>query len=100
MLKIAPAFEVYTQICKEESNSIATESTLGTICLGPVGNVQGSYKCMSLRASKLIIRGDSSEIPATQDISYPYQPIKVLVINTSQSRINISQSRHCVCQLT
>eukprot|EP00957_Ditylum_brightwellii_P023206 1751211-Ditylum_brightwellii.AAC.1 len=61
-------FEVYTQICKEESNSVATESTLGTICLGPVGNVQGTYKFMSLRASKLIIRGDSSEIPATQDI--------------------------------
>eukprot|EP00957_Ditylum_brightwellii_P162148 12345736-Ditylum_brightwellii.AAC.1 len=58
-------FGAYAQTHEEGSNSVETEGTLGAICLGPVGNIQGSYKFMSLRTGKLVIRQDFDELPAT-----------------------------------
>eukprot|EP00957_Ditylum_brightwellii_P143149 10906854-Ditylum_brightwellii.AAC.1 len=60
-------FGSYAQTHEEDSNDMR-EWTLGAISLGPVGNVQGSYKFMNLRTGKAITRHDFDEIPATHRV--------------------------------
>eukprot|EP00957_Ditylum_brightwellii_P011842 892593-Ditylum_brightwellii.AAC.1 len=60
-------FGAYAQTHEEGSNDMS-ERTLGAISLGPVGNVQGSYKFMNLRTGKLIHRNHFDELPVTEDI--------------------------------
>ena len=59
----------YAQVHEEEQprNSMA-ERTLGAICLGPIDNVQGGYKFMSLRTGKMIKRYAWTPIPMTQEV--------------------------------
>eukprot|EP00957_Ditylum_brightwellii_P203858 15336558-Ditylum_brightwellii.AAC.1 len=54
----------YAQAHEAGSNGITKECTLGAICLGPVGNAQGSYKFMSLKTGKLITRLHFDKFPA------------------------------------
>eukprot|EP00957_Ditylum_brightwellii_P037908 2866673-Ditylum_brightwellii.AAC.1 len=61
-------FGAYAQTHEEGSNSVTTECTLGAICFSPVGNIQGSYKFMSLQTGKLIARQNFDELPATRNI--------------------------------
>eukprot|EP00957_Ditylum_brightwellii_P091255 6947964-Ditylum_brightwellii.AAC.1 len=56
-------FGAYAQTHEEGSNNMK-EQMLGAISLGPIGNVQGSYKFMNLRTRKQIVRHDFDEVPA------------------------------------
>ncbi len=38
------------------------------ICLGPTGNMQGSYKFMSLSTGKKIVRCKFTEMPITESV--------------------------------
>jgi hypothetical protein len=38
------------------------------ICMGPIGNLQGSYKCMSLTTEKKIARHKFTEMPMTEAV--------------------------------
>ncbi len=38
------------------------------ICLGPTGNMQGSYKFMSLTTGKKIVRRKFTEMPITESV--------------------------------
>ena len=62
-------FGDYAQVHENEQprNSMA-ERTLGAICLGPVDNVQGGYKFMSLRTGKKIKRYAWTPIPMTNEV--------------------------------
>ena len=39
-----------------------------SICLGPTGNMQGSYKFLSLTTGKKIVRRNFTEMPVTESI--------------------------------
>jgi hypothetical protein len=42
--------------------------TKRAICLGPAGNMQGSYKFMSLSTGKKIVRRKFMEMPITESV--------------------------------
>jgi len=63
------AFGSYAQTHEEPdpTNSLNTR-TVGAICLGPTGNLQGSYKFFSLRSGKLITRRAWTALPMPHEV--------------------------------
>ena len=62
-------FGAYGQAHEEpEKTNTQDERSIGAICLGPTGNLQGSYKFMSLRTGKLITRRKFTPLPMPQDV--------------------------------
>jgi len=63
------AFGSYAQTHEEpeQTNSLNTR-TVGAIGLGPTGNLQGSYKFLSLRSGKLITRRTWTALPMPQEV--------------------------------
>ena len=42
--------------------------SFGAICLGPKGNLQGSYKFVNLRTGKMISHHDFTPLPMPQEV--------------------------------
>jgi hypothetical protein len=57
--------EVYTD--PDITNTIEPRTKWG-ICLGPTGNMQGSYKFMSLSTGKKIVKRKFTEMPMTESV--------------------------------
>ena len=49
-------FGAYLQTHEKTSNDKEKPRTIGAICLGPTGKLQGSYKCLNLLTGKNITR--------------------------------------------
>ena len=63
------AFETYVQVHQELSPTNTQEAhTVGTICLGPTGNIQGSYKFLNLCTSKKITHHKWTVLPMLQEM--------------------------------
>jgi len=62
-------FDSYVQTHKEPdpTNTLNTR-TVGAICLGPTGNLQGSYKFLSLQSGKLITHHVWTPLPMSQEV--------------------------------
>ena len=62
-------FGSYVQ-AHEEPNPTNTQAarTVGAICLGPTGNIQGSYKFLNLRTGKRITRRRWTPLPMPQEV--------------------------------
>ena len=62
-------FGSYVQ-AHEEPDKTNTQGarTVGAICLGPTGNLQGSYKFYNLRSGRLITRRNWTAIPMPQEV--------------------------------
>ena len=62
-------FGAYAQVHVENTptNSMSPR-TEGCICLGPVGNLQGSVYFMKLSTGHVVIRRQFTELPLTQDV--------------------------------
>ena len=70
----------YTKHCKipfgsyvqahEEPDKTNTQGarTVGAICLGPTGNLQGSYKFLNLRSGRLITRRNWTSLPMPDEV--------------------------------
>ncbi len=62
-------FGSYVQAHQEPSPSnTQTARTVGAICLGPTGNIQGAYKFLNLRTGKRIIRRRWTSLPMPQEV--------------------------------
>jgi len=63
------AFGSYVQAHEEPNpTNSQTARTVGAICLGPTGNMQGSYKFLNLRTGMLLKRRNWTEIPMPQEV--------------------------------
>jgi len=60
-------FGAYAQTHEDHDNSMTTR-TVGTICLGPTGNDQGSHYFMSLTSGRALIRTRFTELPLPADV--------------------------------
>jgi hypothetical protein len=62
-------FGSYVQAHQEPSPTNTQEAqTVGAICLGPTGNIQGSYKFLNLRTGKRITRRSWTLLPMPQEV--------------------------------
>ena len=62
------AFGAYTQIHKENLPTNSQQAwTMGAICLGPSGNLQGGYKFMNLRTGKKLTCRRWTALPMPQE---------------------------------
>jgi hypothetical protein len=62
-------FGSYVQVHKDNNpTSSMAARTLGAICLGPTGNIQGSYKFLNLRTGKRITRRRWNSLPMPQQV--------------------------------
>ena len=63
------AFGTYGQMSEEpKPSNTQVGQSLGAICLGPKGNLQGSYKFLNLRTSKMISHHDFTPLPMPQEV--------------------------------
>ena len=57
-------FRAYTQVHEDRNvTNTLEERTHGSICLGPTGNLRGTYNFFSLHSGKNITRGQFTEVP-------------------------------------
>ena len=57
-------FGVYAQVHKDRNvTNTLEERTQGSICLGPTGNLQGTYNLFFLRSGNKITRRQFTEVP-------------------------------------
>ena len=57
-------FDAYAQVHEDRNvTNTLEERTQGAICLGPTGNLQGTYNFFSLRSEKKTTRGKFTELP-------------------------------------
>jgi hypothetical protein len=62
-------FGSYVQTHQEPSpTNTQAARTVGAVCLGPTGNIQGSYKFLNLRTGKLITRRRWTQLPMPQEV--------------------------------
>lgn len=62
-------FGAYVQAHQEPSPSSTQEPrTVGAICLGPTGNIQGSYRFLNLQTGKTINRRSWTHLPMPQEV--------------------------------
>jgi hypothetical protein len=63
-------FGAYAQVHIEgnQRNSVMISRTVGGICMGPTGNLQGTYKFMSLLTGKLIKARSFTHLPMPDDV--------------------------------
>jgi hypothetical protein len=62
-------FGAYVQAHQEPSpTNTQAARTVGAICLGPTGNIQGSYKFLNLRTARLITRRRWTTLPMPQEV--------------------------------
>jgi hypothetical protein len=62
-------FGSYVQVHEEPSPSSSMAArTVGAICLGPTGNIQGSYKFLNLRTGKRLTRRRWTSLPMPQEV--------------------------------
>ena len=60
-------FGDYAQVYDNTDNTMA-ERTVGAICLGPSGNLQGGYNFMKLSTGQKIHKFKFVHLPMTQDV--------------------------------
>jgi hypothetical protein len=62
-------FGSYVQTHEEPATTSTMQAcTLGAICLGPTGNIQGSYKFLNLRTGQRITRRKWTDLPMPQEV--------------------------------
>jgi hypothetical protein len=62
-------FGSYVQAHEETDPSPSMQAhTVGAICLGPTGNIQGSYKFLNLGSGKRITRRKWTPLPMSQEV--------------------------------
>lgn len=62
-------FGSYVQAHEEPSPSNTQAArTVGAICFGPTGNLQGSYKFLNLRTGRIITRRNWTDLPMPQEV--------------------------------
>jgi hypothetical protein len=63
-------FGSYVQTHEEPAtpSTMQEARTLGAICLGPTGNIQGSYKFLNLRTGQRITRQKWTDLPMPQEV--------------------------------
>ena len=62
-------FGAYVQAHEEPSPTNSQQArTVGAICLGPTGNLQGSYKFLNLRTGKRITRRNWTQLPMPKEV--------------------------------
>ena len=63
-------FGAYAQVHADntQSNSAMISRTIGAICLGPTGNIQGTYKFMSLLTGRLIKARSFTPLPMPEEV--------------------------------
>ena len=63
------AFGTYSQTSEEpKPSNMQVRQSLGATCLGPKGNLQGSYKFLNLQTGKMILRHDFTPLPMPQEV--------------------------------
>ena len=63
------AFGTYGQMSEEpKPTNTQVGWSLGAICLGPKGNLQGSYKFLNLQTGKMILCHDFTPLPMPQEV--------------------------------
>ena len=63
------AFGTYGQMSEEpKPSNMQVRQSIGAICLGPKGNLQGSYKFLNLWTSKMILHHDFTPLPMPQEV--------------------------------
>ncbi len=63
------AFGTYGQTSEEpKPSNTQVGQSLSAICLGPKGNLQGSYKFLNLWTSKMILHHDFTPLPMPQEV--------------------------------
>lgn len=60
-------FGSYTQTHEEHTNNM-DQRTMGSICLGPTGNIQGGHWFMSLTSGDRVVRHRWTELPMPQEV--------------------------------
>jgi hypothetical protein len=72
-------FGAYAQVHDDQSITNTMESrTTGAISLGGTGNIQGTYKFLSLRSGEIVVRRTWTELPVPQDV---IERVEELAIN-------------------
>jgi hypothetical protein len=72
-------FGAYAQVHDDQSITNMMESrTTGAISLGGTGNIQGTYKFLSLRSGEIVVRRAWTELPVPRDV---IERIEELAIN-------------------
>jgi len=72
-------FGAYAQVHDDQSVTNTMESrTTGAISLGGTGNIQGTYKFLSLRSGEIIVRRTWTELPVPRDV---IERVEELAIN-------------------
>ena len=62
-------FGAYAQVHEERNvKNTLEERTQGAICLGPTGNLQGTYNFFSLRSGNKITRGQFTDVPTPTSV--------------------------------
>ena len=61
-------FGAYVQTHKEHDNSVSVDRTLGAICMGPTGNIEGGHYFMSLATGERITRHRWTPYPMPKEI--------------------------------
>ena len=72
---------------------IMVGSTKGAICLGPMGNLQGSYDFLSLHTGRKITRIQFTELPPTPHVT---QPVIAMSMNEKQQKGLVFKDRNGV----
>ena len=63
------AFGTYGQTSEEpEPSNMQVGQSISAICLGPKGNLQGSYKFLNLQTSKMIMHHGFTPLPMPQEV--------------------------------
>ena len=63
------AFGTYGQMSKDpKPSNMQVGWSISAICLGPKGNLQGSYKFLNLRTSKMITHCGFTPLPMPQEV--------------------------------
>ena len=65
----------------------------GNICLGPTGNLQGSYDFLSLHTGRKITRIQFTELPPTPHVT---QPVIAMSMNEKQQKGLVFKDRNGV----
>ena len=72
-------FGSYAQVHAEPEpkNDVMTSRTVGGICLGPLGNIQGTYKFLSVLTGQVIKARSFTPLPMPDDIIHAIENIAI-----------------------
>jgi hypothetical protein len=75
------------------SNDVMISRTVGGISLGPTGNIQGTYKFMSLLSGKLIKARSFTPLPMSEDVVTMVESMATGIHYPEESTISIDRNQ-------